>query len=591
MEAKRAAEAAAAAKAQAERDAGKSEEQLASERLARDIEAEAEAMPVTNPDGGLHVTVVHADFNKDGDLIGKMDPYVVLWLEQAHPAGTKRKPRNRSKAKEEQRDTAATRAVNGGGKHVDFHADRDHARLRVQLDGLSVIGADPERVVLQVEAWDDDLLGTSFVGAGVLELGPVVQPEDVTEGKHSMRELVVELFAKDGRTPAGQVLLQVKYVPGEVFQDNSDATAKRSALALEQANAIMDRAHDAAVGSTDGKASESVAAQDEGSGQHVDSHDGASSPQQRQQEANEEKVANGEEKSTQPGGKEEGHEGTEVSSEVEVHEGKESPRSGEAASAGVEGKDGGVELDGGATASTPSPADTGDRGAVGAADATTEAAEVAEQEAAVAAATAAEAAAAWAVVADASAEEKAQTPSDTAGDQGSQATDAGGDSGVSIDDANAATPVTVDGDDGGGTSTEVGAVVAVGTADGVTEHGTPSEADVDVAEGAATAAPGELLEGNAVEAKIDAGSTTSVLEGEAGTQKVDAEGDNVVVPDGTNEAASQAVQPAAAVDFQPEDAQAAPEPNEQPEVADESSAPALADAGKPSDAAIPDDGA
>ena len=591
MEAKRAAEAAAAAKAQAERDAGKSEEQLASERLARDIEAEAEAMPVTNPDGGLHVTVVHADFNKDGDLIGKMDPYVVLWLEQAHPAGTKRKPRNRSKAKEEQRDTAATRAVNGGGKHVDFHADRDHARLRVQLDGLSVIGADPERVVLQVEAWDDDLLGTSFVGAGVLELGPVVQPEDVTEGKHSMRELVVELFAKDGRTPAGQVLLQVKYVPGEVFQDNSDATAKRSALALEQANAIMDRAHDAAVGSTDGKASESVAAQDEGSGQHVDSHDGASSPQQRQQEANEEKVANGEEKSTQPGGKEEGHEGTEVSSEVEVHEGKESPRSGEAASAGVEGKDGGVELDGGATASTPSPADTGDRGAVGAADATTEAAEVAEQEAAVAAATAAEAAAAWAVVADASAEEKAQTPSDKAGDQGSQATDAGGDSGVSIDDANAATPVTVDGDDGGGTSTEVGAVVAVGTADGVTEHGTPSEADVDVAEGAATAAPGELLEGNAVEAKIDAGSTTSVLEGEAGTQKVDAEGDNVVVPDGTNEAASQAVQPAAAVDFQPEDAQAAPEPNEQPEVADESSAPALADAGKPSDAAIPGDDA
>ena len=591
MEAKRAAEAAAAAKAQAERDAGKSEEQLASERLARDIEAEAEAMPVTNPDGGLHVTVVHADFNKDGDLIGKMDPYVVLWLEQAHPAGTKRKPRNRSKAKEEQRDTAATRAVNGGGKHVDFHADRDHARLRVQLDGLSVIGADPERVVLQVEAWDDDLLGTSFVGAGVLELGPVVQPEDVTEGKHSMRELVVELFAKDGRTPAGQVLLQVKYVPGEVFQDNSDATAKRSALALEQANAIMDRAHDAAVGSTDGKASESVAAQDEGSGQHVDSHDGASSPQQRQQEANEEKVANGEEKSTQPGGKEEGHEGTEVSSEVEVHEGKESPRSGEAASAGVEGKDGGVELDGGATASTPSPADTGDRGAVGAADATTEAAEVAEQEAAVAAATAAEAAAAWAVVADASAEEKAQTPSDKAGDQGSQATDAGGDSGVSIDDANAATPVTVDGDDGGGTSTEVGAVVAVGTADGVTEHGTPSEADVDVAEGAATAAPGELLEGNAVEAKIDAGSTTSVLEGEAGTQKVDAEGDNVVVPDGTNEAASQAVQPAAAEDSQPEDAQAAPEPNEQPEVADESSAPALADAGKPSDAAIPGDDA
>ena len=591
MEAKRAAEAAAAAKAQAERDAGKSEEQLASERLARDIEAEAEAMPVTNPDGGLHVTVVHADFNKDGDLIGKMDPYVVLWLEQAHPAGTKRKPRNRSKAKEEQRDTAATRAVNGGGKHVDFHADRDHARLRVQLDGLSVIGADPERVVLQVEAWDDDLLGTSFVGAGVLELGPVVQPEDVTEGKHSMRELVVELFAKDGRTPAGQVLLQVKYVPGEVFQDNSDATAKRSALALEQANAIMDRAHDAAVGSTDGKASESVAAQDEGSGQHVDSHDGASSPQQRQQEANEEKVANGEEKSTQPGGKEEGHEGTEVSSEVEVHEGKESPRSGEAASAGVEGKDGGVELDGGATASTPSPADTGDRGAVGAADATTEAAEVAEQEAAVAAATAAEAAAAWAVVADASAEEKAQTPSDTAGDQGSQATDAGGDSGVSIDEANAATPVTADGDDGGGNSTEVDAVVAVGTADGVTEHGTPSEADVDVAEGAATAAPGELLEGNAVEAKIDAGSTTSVLEGEAGTQKVDAEGDNVVVPDGTNEAASQAVQPAAAVDFQPEDAQAAPEPNEQPEVADESSAPALADAGKPSDAAIPGDDA
>ena len=591
MEAKRAAEAAAAAKAQAERDAGKSEEQLASERLARDIEAEAEAMPVTNPDGGLHVTVVHADFNKDGDLIGKMDPYVVLWLEQAHPAGTKRKPRNRSKAKEEQRDTAATRAVNGGGKHVDFHADRDHARLRVQLDGLSVIGADPERVVLQVEAWDDDLLGTSFVGAGVLELGPVVQPEDVTEGKHSMRELVVELFAKDGRTPAGQVLLQVKYVPGEVFQDNSDATAKRSALALEQANAIVDRAHAAAVGSTDGKASESVAAQDEGSGQHVDSHDGASSPQQRQQEANEEKVANGEEKSTQPGGKEEGHEGTEVSSEVEVHEGKESPRSGEAASAGVEGKDGGVELDGGATASTPSPADTGDRGAVGAADATTEAAEVAEQEAAVAAATAAEAAAAWAVVADASAEEKAQTPSDTAGDQGSQATDAGGDSGVSIDEANAATPVTADGDDGGGNSTEVDAVVAVGTADGVTEHGTPSEADVDVAEGAATAAPGELLEGNAVEAKIDAGSTTSVLEGEAGTQKVDAEGDNVVVPDGTNEAASQAVQPAAAEDSQPEDAQAAPEPNEQPEVADESSAPALADAAKPSDAAIPDDGA
>ena len=591
MEAKRAAEAAAAAKAQAERDAGKSEEQLASERLARDIEAEAEAMPVTNPDGGLHVTVVHADFNKDGDLIGKMDPYVVLWLEQAHPAGTKRKPRNRSKAKEEQRDTAATRAVNGGGKHVDFHADRDHARLRVQLDGLSVIGADPERVVLQVEAWDDDLLGTSFVGAGVLELGPVVQPEDVTEGKHSMRELVVELFAKDGRTPAGQVLLQVKYVPGEVFQDNSDATAKRSALALEQANAIVDRAHAAAVGSTDGKASESVEAQDDGSGQHVDSHDGASSPQQRQQEANEEKVANGEEKSTQPGGKEEGHEGTEVSSEVEVHEGKESPRSGEAASAGGEGKDGAVELDGGATASTPSPADTGDRGAVGAADATTEAAEVAEQEAAVAAATAAEAAAAWAVVADASAEEKAQTPSDKAGDQGSQATDAGGDSGVSIDEANAATPVTADGDDGGGNSTEVDAVVAVGTADGVTEHGTPSEADVDVAEGAATAAPGELLEGNAVEAKIDAGSTTSVLEGEAGTQKVDAEGDNVVVPDGTNEAASQAVQPAAAVDFQPEDAQAAPEPNEQPEVADESSAPALADAAKPSDAAIPDDGA
>ena len=591
MEAKRAAEAAAAAKAQAERDAGKSEEQLASERLARDIEAEAEAMPVTNPDGGLHVTVVHADFNKDGDLIGKMDPYVVLWLEQAHPAGTKRKPRNRSKAKEEQRDTAATRAVNGGGKHVDFHADRDHARLRVQLDGLSVIGADPERVVLQVEAWDDDLLGTSFVGAGVLELGPVVQPEDVTEGKHSMRELVVELFAKDGRTPAGQVLLQVKYVPGEVFQDNSDATAKRSALALEQANAIVDRAHAAAVGSTDGKASESVEAQDDGSGQHVDSHDGASSPQQRQQEANEEKVANGEEKSTQPGGKEEGHEGTEVSSEVEVHEGKESPRSGEAASAGGEGKDGAVELDGGATASTPSPADTGDRGAVGAADATTEAAEVAEQEAAVAAATAAEAAAAWAVVADASAEEKAQTPSDTAGDQGSQATDAGGDSGVSIDEANAATPVTADGDDGGGNSTEVDAVVAVGTADGVTEHGTPSEADVDVAEGAATAAPGELLEGNAVEAKIDAGSTTSVLEGEAGTQKVDAEGDNVVVPDGTNEAASQAVQPAAAEDSQPEDAQAAPEPNEQPEVADESSAPALADAAKPSDAAIPDDGA
>ena len=591
MEAKRAAEAAAAAKAQAERDAGKSEEQLASERLARDIEAEAEAMPVTNPDGGLHVTVVHADFNKDGDLIGKMDPYVVLWLEQAHPAGTKRKPRNRSKAKEEQRDTAATRAVNGGGKHVDFHADRDHARLRVQLDGLSVIGADPERVVLQVEAWDDDLLGTSFVGAGVLELGPVVQPEDVTEGKHSMRELVVELFAKDGRTPAGQVLLQVKYVPGEVFQDNSDATAKRSALALEQANAIMDRAHDAAVGSTDGKASESVAAQDEGSGQHVDSHDGASSPQQRQQEANEEKVANGEEKSTQPGGKEEGHEGTEVSSEVEVHEGKESPRSGEAASAGVEGKDGGVELDGGATASTPSPADTGDRGAVGAPDATTEAAEVAEQEAAVAAATAAEAAAAWAVVADASAEEKAQTPSDKAGDQGSQATDAGGDSGVSIDDANAATPVTVDGDDGGGTSTEVGAVVAVGTADGVTEHGTPSEADVAVAEGAATAAPGELLEGDAVEAKLDAGSTTSVQEGEPGTQQLDAAGDNVVVPAGTNEAASQPVQPAAAVDSQPDDAQAAPEPSEQPEVADESSAPALADAGKPSDAAIPDDGA
>ena len=591
MEAKRAAEAAAAAKAQAERDAGKSEEQLASERLARDIEAEAEAMPVTNPDGGLHVTVVHADFNKDGDLIGKMDPYVVLWLEQAHPAGTKRKPRNRSKAKEEQRDTAATRAVNGGGKHVDFHADRDHARLRVQLDGLSVIGADPERVVLQVEAWDDDLLGTSFVGAGVLELGPVVQPEDVTEGKHSMRELVVELFAKDGRTPAGQVLLQVKYVPGEVFQDNSDATAKRSALALEQANAIMDRAHDAAVGSTDGKASESVAAQDEGSGQHVDSHDGASSPQQRQQEANEEKVANGEEKSTQPGGKEEGHEGTEVSSEVEVHEGKESPRSGEAASAGVEGKDGGVELDGGATASTPSPADTGDRGAVGAPDATTEAAEVAEQEAAVAAATAAEAAAAWAVVADASAEEKAQTPSDKAGDQGSQATDAGGDSGVSIDDANAATPVTVDGDDGGGTSTEVGAVVAVGTADGVTEHGTPSEADVAVAEGAATAAPGELLEGDAVEAKLDAGSTTSVQEGEPGTQQLDAAGDNVVVPAGTNEAASQPVQPAAAVDSQPDDAQAAPEPSEQPEVADESSAPALADAGKPSDAAIPGDDA
>ena len=591
MEAKRAAEAAAAAKAQAERDAGKSEEQLASERLARDIEAEAEAMPVTNPDGGLHVTVVHADFNKDGDLIGKMDPYVVLWLEQAHPAGTKRKPRNRSKAKEEQRDTAATRAVNGGGKHVDFHADRDHARLRVQLDGLSVIGADPERVVLQVEAWDDDLLGTSFVGAGVLELGPVVQPEDVTEGKHSMRELVVELFAKDGRTPAGQVLLQVKYVPGEVFQDNSDATAKRSALALEQANAIVDRAHAAAVGSTDGKASESVAAQDEGSGQHVDSHDGASSPQQRQQEANEEKVANGEEKSTQPGGKEEGHEGTEVSSEVEVHEGKESPRSGEAASAGVEGKDGGVELDGGATASTPSPADTGDRGAVGAPDATTEAAEVAEQEAAVAAATAAEAAAAWAVVADASAEEKAQTPSDKAGDQGSQATDAGGDSGVSIDDANAATPVTVDGDDGGGTSTEVGAVVAVGTADGVTEHGTPSEADVAVAEGAATAAPGELLEGDAVEAKLDAGSTTSVQEGEPGTQQLDAAGDNVVVPAGTNEAASQPVQPAAAVDSQPDDAQAAPEPSEQPEVADESSAPALADAGKPSDAAIPGDDA
>ena len=591
MEAKRAAEAAAAAKAQAERDAGKSEEQLASERLARDIEAEAEAMPVTNPDGGLHVTVVHADFNKDGDLIGKMDPYVVLWLEQAHPAGTKRKPRNRSKAKEEQRDTAATRAVNGGGKHVDFHADRDHARLRVQLDGLSVIGADPERVVLQVEAWDDDLLGTSFVGAGVLELGPVVQPEDVTEGKHSMRELVVELFAKDGRTPAGQVLLQVKYVPGEVFQDNSDATAKRSALALEQANAIMDRAHDAAVGSTDGKASESVEAQDDGSGQHVDSHDGASSPQQRQQEANEEKVANGEEKSTQPGGKEEGHEGTEVSSEVEVHEGKESPRSGEAASAGGEGKDGAVELDGGATASTPSPADTGDRGAVGAADATTEAAEVAEQEAAVAAATAAEAAAAWAVVADASAEEKAQTPSDKAGDQGSQATDAGGDSGVSIDDANAATPVTVDGDDGGGTSTEVGAVVAVGTADGVTEHGTPSEADVAVAEGAATAAPGELLEGDAVEAKLDAGSTTSVQEGEPGTQQLDAAGDNVVVPAGTNEAASQPVQPAAAVDSQPDDAQAAPEPSEQPEVADESSAPALADAGKPSDAAIPGDDA
>jgi len=227
----------------------------------------ASKLLVTHPKGGLHVTVVRGDFTKGGDLIGRMDPYVVLVVEAAGAAGAlgghharHRTPQNRSKAKAREPHTAATRAVDGGGKHVVFHPDQHHAVLEVFLDGVSsVVLDDPTRSVLCVEVWDDDLIGSSLVGHGCLELSDLVQPGQqvqasaggvAEEGKTTTPaaagaapvDVNVDVRGKKHGKVVGTVHLMCEFVAAEAFVGNEAEVKRHHDESVQAAEALLQQA-------------------------------------------------------------------------------------------------------------------------------------------------------------------------------------------------------------------------------------------------------------------------------------------------------------------------------------------------------------
>ena len=121
--------------------------------------------------------------------------FVAIWLEKAPPPSSKRVPKIPQASHVGRPDTAKTLPVDGGGKHVAWgEQHQPHLGVQVgrsrhgtaaafarcvltlcramQLEGQSVVTADEGRMVLWVEAWDDEggSRDPELIGSGMVEL-------------------------------------------------------------------------------------------------------------------------------------------------------------------------------------------------------------------------------------------------------------------------------------------------------------------------------------------------------------------------------------------------------------------------------------
>ena len=171
--------------------------------------AEAQRLKSLEITGALFVDVVRGEFTKDLDWIGKMDPYVAVWLEPATNGGpSEREPRGPWKEHHQVRtDCAHTMTVHGGGKNPVFHDDH-HPHLALELENHVVASEVPSRMVLWVEAWDDELGDGNgeFIGQGRVDLEPCATTELRTP-------TAVAVFGANGSTQTGVVHLELLFDP------------------------------------------------------------------------------------------------------------------------------------------------------------------------------------------------------------------------------------------------------------------------------------------------------------------------------------------------------------------------------------------